>query len=158
VTTGARLAAVVERTTPRLQALTDLDAAEPTGPGKWSRKEILGHLIDSASNNHQRFVRAQFTGDLVFPGYRQEEWVAAQRYADAPWDELIGLWRGYNLHIARVIDLVPDDVAAAPRASHNLDAVAWRPAPKDEPVTLAWFMSDYVDHLEHHLSQIFPLD
>jgi hypothetical protein len=53
-------------------------------PDRWSKKEILGHLIDSAANNHQRFVRAQGTPRLEFPGYEQEFWVATQAYASAP--------------------------------------------------------------------------
>ena len=63
--------------TPRLLALSDAEAAKAPAPGKWSPKQVLGHLIDSASNNHQRFVRAQFTDDLVFAGYQQEPWVEA---------------------------------------------------------------------------------
>ena len=76
-----------------LSVLPDDAAARRPSPGKWSPKEIIGHLIDSASNNHQRFVRAQLQDDLVFPGYAQDEWVAAQRYQDGPWRELLELWR-----------------------------------------------------------------
>jgi len=153
-----RLAAVVERVTPRLRDLSDAAASAPRAAGKWSPKEIIGHLIDSASNNHGRFVRAQFSDDLVFPGYEQEKWVAAQRYADAPWEELIALWRGFNLHLARVMANAPDDVRRAPRAIHNLDQVGWKEVPRDQPATLESFMDDYVDHLEHHLGQIFGRD
>lgn len=153
-----RLIASVERAVPRLRQLSDDDAAQPPAPGKWSPKEVLGHLIDSASNNHGRFVRAQFSDDLVFTGYEQEKWVAAQRYADAPWDDLIALWRGFNLHIARVMANAPYDVRRAPRAKHNLDQVAWKSVPPDQPATLEYFMNDYIDHLEHHLGQIFGRD
>src|SRR5919109_2457390 len=86
------------------------DRAEArTAPGKWSAKEIIGHLIDSASNNHQRFVRAQLQDDLVFPGYLQDRWVEVQRYRDAPWPDLVALWRTFNLHIARVMESVPEE-------------------------------------------------
>lgn len=155
---GARLAAAVERVTPRLRATDDAAAATPPAPGKWSPKEVLGHLIDSASNNHGRFVRAQLSDDLVFPGYDQEKWVTAQRYSGAAWPDLIELWRAFNLHLARVMDAVPDDVARRPRASHNLDQIGWTAVPRDAPATLDAFMHDYVDHLEHHLAQIFPRD
>jgi hypothetical protein len=158
MTTGARLAGVVESAAPRLWSVSNEAASRSPAPGKWSSKEILGHLIDSASNNHQRFVRAQLTGDLLFAGFEQERWVDLQRYRDAPWEDLVTLWRAFNLHLARVIDAVPEDVAAAPRASHNLDAVAWRTVPRDQPATLAQFMSDYVDHLEHHLAENFRLN
>ena len=155
---STRLTAAVERATPRLLDLNEAAASEPPAPGKWSPKEVLGHLIDSASNNHGRFVRAQFSDDLVFPGYEQERWVAAQRYAEAAWSELIALWRAFNLHLARVMDAVPDDVRLALRAKHNLDQLAWRAVPRNQPVTLDSFMEDYVDHLEHHLTQIFARD
>ena len=153
-----RLRDAVERATPRLLALSDAEAGTPPAPGKWSPKEIIGHLIDSASNNHGRFVRAQFGHDLVFPGYEQERWVAVQRYAEEAWNDLVGLWRGLNLHIARVMENVSDDVAHAPRTTHNLDQIAFRTVPRDEPATLGYFMADYVDHLEHHLGQILPRD
>ncbi len=153
-----RLTAAVERATPRLRDLSDAAAGTPRAAGKWSPKEIIGHLIDSASNNHGRFVRAQFSDDLVFPGYEQEKWVAVQRYADAAWDDLVALWRGFNLHIARVMANAPDDVRRTPRAKHNLDQIAWRTVPRHQPATLESFMDDYVDHLEHHLGQIFGRD
>ena len=66
--------------------------------GSWTKKEILGHLIDSAAINHQRFVRAQFTDDLVFDGYVQDDWVKVQDYQNRDWRELVELWHGYNRH------------------------------------------------------------
>ena len=74
----------VDRATDRLLTFSDIEAATRPAPGKWSRKEIIGHLIDSASNNHGRFVRAQLQDDLIFAGYDQEEWVRAQRYQERP--------------------------------------------------------------------------
>ena len=153
-----RLIAAIERAIPRLRAIADDAASRSPAEGKWSPKEVLGHLIDSASNNHGRFVRATHSGDLIFPGYDQEKWVAAQRYADAAWEDLIALWRGFNLHIARVMAHVPDEVAHRARANHNLDQIAWTAIPPDQPATLDFFMNDYVDHLEHHLGQIFGRD
>jgi hypothetical protein len=145
---------VVAAVMPRLLALSDAESARPPAPGKWSPKEVIGHLIDSASNNHQRFVRAQFTDDLVFPGYEQEKWVAAQRYRAAPWSDLVGLWRLFNLHLARVIEAIPASVRRQPRARHNLHELAWQSIPQDHPATLENFMRDYVRHLEHHIAQI----
>ena len=144
----------VESFTPRLLALSEAQASRPPAPGKWSPKEVIGHLIDSASNNHQRFVRAQFMDDLVFPGYAQEDWVAAQRYRDAPWPDLVALWRLYNLHLARVIEAVPAPVRQRSRARHNLHEVAWTAVPESQPATLEYFMRDYVGHLRHHVAQI----
>ena len=132
-------------------------AARRPAPGKWSAKEIVGHLVDSAANNHQRFVRAQFQDDLIFPGYAQDDWVAAQGYQDAPWDALLALWREYNLHLARVIERMPDEVRFRVRLRHNLHQLASRAVPEHESTTLDYFMRDYVGHLHHHLRQIREL-
>jgi len=151
---AGELRQILAAAAPRLLALTDAQAAQAPAPGKWSAKQVIGHLVDSASNNHGRFVRAQLTQDLVFPGYRQEDWVIAQDYQAAPWTELVELWRLFNLHIARVMDATPEAVRNRPRARHNLHEIAWRAIPESEPATLEYFMRDYVAHLAHHLSQI----
>jgi hypothetical protein len=150
------LAEAVERATPMLRAISDELAAMRSAPGKWSRKEILGHLIDSASNNHQRFIRARFQEDLIFPGYDQDEWVRAQRYAEAPWESLVTLWREFNLHLVRAIGAIPSDLRQMARTRHNLHRIALHGVPEDQPTTLEYFMFDYVRHLEHHLGQILP--
>ena len=154
---AADLAAAVRETARRLAGVSDDDAARRPAPGKWSAKEIIGHLVDSASNNHQRFVRARWQEDLVFAGYEQEAWVEAQRYRDAPWVELLDLWRAYNLHLARVMAAVPDAVRLRAHTRHNLDQLAFKPVASGEPATLDYFMRDYVDHLHHHLRQIEAL-
>jgi DinB family protein len=127
----------------------------PRAEGKWSPKEIIGHLIDSASNNHQRFVRAQFTDDLVFAGYEQEGWVRVQNYQDEPWSELVQLWKLYNRHILHLMSLTPEETLRKLRHKHNLHQIASDSLSENEPVTLEWFMRDYVDHLKKHLRQIF---
>jgi DinB family protein len=144
----------VARATPLLLALGERSALVPA-PGKWSPREIIGHLVDSASNNHQRFVRGQLQDELVFPGYAQEEWVRIGRYADAPWDELVMLWRTFNLQIVRIMEGTSEEMRRRPRAVHSLDAIGV-PLPPGEPARLEHVMSDYVVHLRHHLAQIFP--
>ncbi len=144
----------VERASPALLKLGDEDSARRPSPGKWSPREIVGHLIDSASNNHQRFVRAQFQDDMVFPGYAQDDWVTSQRYQEAPWGELVTLWAGLNRHLARVMAAVPAAVRMRPHRRHNLHQLSWQPIDADAPVTLDAFMRDYVGHLQHHLRQI----
>ena len=138
----------------RLMAMSDAAAGMAPAMGKWSPKEVIGHLIDSAANNHGRFVRAQIADDLVFPGYDQDAWVKMQRYNQRPWMDLVALWRSYNTHIASVIEGIPQDRLSLQRTRHNLDEIAWRTVPREQPVTLEYFIRDYVAHMKHHLAQI----
>jgi len=144
----------VDSATERLKAIPSDRAREPVAAGKWSAQEIIGHLVDSASNNHGRFVRAQLSDDLFFPGYDQAAWVSVQQYSDADWSELIALWRTFNSHIAHIVERIPQDVATQPRAYHNLDEIAWKTVPREQPATLEYFVRDYVAHMKHHLAQI----
>jgi hypothetical protein len=139
---------------PVLRALDDAASTRPLAPGKWCPRELVGHLIDSASNNHGRFVRAPFQDELVFAPYDQDAWVAAQRYREAPWAELVELWRLLNLHLARVFEGIDAERARRPYARHNLDRIAWRTVPADTPATIAGFAADYVGHLRHHLAAL----
>lgn len=115
------------------------------GPDEWSVKEIVGHLVDSASNNHQRFVRLQVADGLVFSDYSQDNdsWVAIQSYQVAHWDDLLALWRHFNLHIARIIRTV--DVEC-------IDHI-WV-IDEDTTITLGELMTDYLRHLKDHLQHI----
>ena len=149
-----RLVDALGRATPALLALDDAATGRRPAPGKWSPREIIGHLVDSASNNHQRFVRVRDRDDLVVDGYEQDAWVAAQRYHDAPWVEVVVLWLTYNRHLARLMAATPAAARERVRHSHNLHLRAYQPVAADRAVTLDYFMNDYVDHLEHHLGQV----
>ncbi|HUL04544.1 MAG TPA: DinB family protein [Gemmatimonadales bacterium] len=137
-----------------LRRLPDSKVRVRPAPGKWSVKEIIGHLIDSATNNHRRFVLAQLEEGLTFPGYAQDEWVSRQRYQDSAWPALATLWSDYNEHLIHVVRAIPGAVLTRPRANHTLDQIAWRPVPRDQPATLAYLIDDYVEHLDHHLGQV----
>lgn len=141
--------------TARLRNIPETQSGQKNSPDDWSAKETIGHLIDSAANNHQRFVRAQFTDDLVFPGYEQDQWVNSQNYRDESWSELIQLWSSYNLHLVHVASAIPEDVLTRPRSRHTLDQIAFNLVDKNEPATLEYLIRDYLDHLRHHLDQIF---
>lgn len=114
------------------------------GEGAWTRLEILGHLIDSAANNHQRFVRAIDQGELVWPGYDQVAMVRVQHYGVATPSLLVGLWESYNLFLARLMGLIPEERLGAMCVIGG-----------GEAVTLEFLVRDYVDHMQHHLRQIF---
>lgn len=119
------------------------DSTLPVLRGGWSRKQVLGHLIDSASNNHQRFVRASLQGSLEFPGYDQDGMVRLQAIQEAPWTALVALWVAYNRFLAHVIAHLPADKLEAPCRIGS-----------GQPVTLRFLVEDYVAHLLHHLRQI----
>ena len=144
----------IETASTRLLAISGALSAEPRVEGKWSRKQIIGHLIDSAANNHARFVRAQFSDDLVFPGYEQNEWVDSQRYQERDWSELVQLWKLYNRHILHIMKVMPEETRMKSRSKHNLHIIASDKLSPNEPVTLDWFLRDYVDHMKKHLRQI----
>jgi hypothetical protein len=112
-------------------------------PDQWSKKEILGHLIDSAANNHQRFVRASCNTAASFPAYDQNDWVRIQQYNKSEWARLIELWYAYNRHLSDVIERIPEDAMSAPC---NIG--------KEEPVTLEFVVKDYLRHLRHHVNQL----
>jgi hypothetical protein len=125
----------------RLRGATNLQ--EPYAPGKWTRQELLGHLIDSAANNHQRITRALYLERVTMPGYEQEQMVRAQRYGEAPAEALIALWAAYNLHLAWVIEGIAEE-----RLGTAVQVGG------DAPVSLERLVLDYIAHSEHHLRQL----
>ena len=151
-----KLRQILESAVPRLQSITAAQASAKLSPEKWSKKEILGHLIDSAANNHCRFVTGQCKGDLHFAGYEQEKWVAVQRYQEADWRALIRLWSAYNHHLAFLMGTFPEADLLVPHDEHSLDLMAFNLVPANQPTTMLYLMQDYVDHLLHHVKQIIP--
>ena len=133
---------IVNASSEQMKKLSPQDWEFRTAPGKWSRKEILGHMIDSAANNHQRFVRAQY-GDKTPISYDGNAWVKAEKPHEVPVGNLIGLWAFYNLHLAHIIANIPKEKYSV---LFNADA--------SEPKTLEWLVQDYVRHMVHHLKQI----
>ncbi len=139
-TEATRLRSVVDRFMDQAHLL---DWNQPYAPGKWLRIEVLGHLVDSASNNHQRFVRALMQPDLNFPDYKQQECVAVQSYATTDVANVLDLWAAFNFHLAHVMEHIPDE------------KLQTRCTIGDHPTaTLAYLVKDYNDHLEHHLAQL----
>ena len=112
-------------------------------PDKWSKKEILGHLIDSAANNHHRFVRGGYNAAVNFPPYSQNDWVRIQKYHESEWMNLIAIWSVYNLHLCDVIERLSDEALSAPC---NIG--------KEEPVSIEFVIKDYLRHLKHHMQVI----
>lgn len=130
----------------RLHGIPDHDFNAKPSVAVWSKKEILGHLIDSAANNHQRFIRAQYE-NLPAVLYDQDKWNQLNVYHTADKTLLINLWSNYNLHLLHVIRNVPG--SSLLNKCHT---------GAKEPFTLAFLIADYVDHMEHHLKQILDVD
>jgi mannose-6-phosphate isomerase-like protein (cupin superfamily) len=138
-----RLRFAVRRLPGILAGFSEAESELRPAPDRWTKKEVVGHLIDSASNNHQRFVRGQIAAGQTFPGYEQERWVHIQDYQAARWGDLIDLWRAYNTHLLHL----------AGRISEAGRAATCRVGGGGE-VTLTGLFVDYVDHLEHHLRKM----
>jgi hypothetical protein len=142
-----QLLRVVETAEAKLRKINDPETTKPMLPGGWSRKQVLGHLIDSASNNHQRFVRAALQPSLDFPPYDQDGNVRLQAPQEADWSLLVSLWAAYNRYLAHIIARLPGSKLETPC---RIGA--------GEPVTLGFLAKDYVMHLIHHLNQIGAAD
>jgi len=127
----------------RLSAISEEQAAEPFRPDGWQRKELLGHLLDSVANNHQRFVRAALEGHYEGPGYQQEAWVRLHGYASLSWAMLMESWRERNALLARVVGRIEESKLSAPCT-----------VGADQPVSLRFLIEDYLRHLDHHVAQI----
>jgi hypothetical protein len=140
---AAALRAEVDRAAAYFRTIGEADAGHSRGSGQWVKKEILGHLIDSAANNHQRFVRAQLANPFAWPGYDQQAWVSLHRYRERPWAELVELWVALNRHLAAVIEAVP---------AEKLGTVCQIGDAEASP--LEWWIRDYLRHLKHHLGQL----
>ena len=140
---SAELARIVDAAEILLRQVHEEESGRPVLPGGWSRKELLGHLIDSASNNHQRFVRAALADALEFPGYDTPGSVRIQAVDRVAWPMLVDLWASYNRYLAHVIRHLPGSkLEVACRIGSNA------------PVSLRCLAEGYVEHLAHHLNQI----
>jgi hypothetical protein len=142
---AAEIEAMVNRIYLELIRLPDADARVKRTAEAWSLKEIIGHLIDSASNNHQRWVRLQITDVLHFPEYQKynEEWIRIQRYNEQPWQDLLGLWSYFNLHLSRMVRGVKEECLEHRWVLHEGGVM-----------TLRELMTGYLEHLKIHFEQI----
>jgi len=137
------LSQIVQSAAERLRSISAAEAGYKPSEAKWSQKEVIGHLIDSAANNHQRFVRAQQANELVSPTYDQEQWVSLQDYNSTSWPDLKELRRLYNLHLVHVIRRIPAEKLQVKCTIGG-----------KEPVTLGSVIDQYLAHLKHHLDKI----
>lgn len=144
---SAALHTAIDDALPLFLRANEARTTERPRPDKWCAREILGHLVDSACNNHRRFIIGQSPANSKFDGYDGDAWVSLQRYHEVPWPELVALWSAYNRHLAHVMS------RTAPEAANNS---ALSPDGSKQ-VTVRWLMEDYVHHLQHHVDQIRAL-
>jgi hypothetical protein len=142
---ATHLLEIIEKFLPVLEKISDEEASIKPLPNKWSKKELIGHLIDSACNNQQKIVRTINNPNLQMVGYMQDEWVYVQNYNKAKWGDLLSLWAFYNKHIAHVIANVNPLYL-----NHEVSIEG------SSPFKLSFIMQDYPEHLKHHLKQILP--
>jgi len=126
-----------------LRQITEESSQKPDSEGVWSRKEVVGHLLDSAVNNHVRFAIAALNGSYTGPEYDGPAWVRVHGYAQLPFAVLVEHWRSHNEMLANLVDRINSEaLSGVCRISNN------------EPVTLQFLIEDYLDHLDHHVKQI----
>lgn len=142
--TITQLENIVAEYTPLLRSINIDEYKNKPNPAKWSKIEILGHLIDSAQTNIRRFVVAQYE-DQPHLVYRQDDWVKIANYQEYPLADLIQLWALLNKHICIVLSNVPADKYAAVCVTQA-------------PHTIEWLAEDYNKHLLHHLHQVCALE
>ncbi len=138
-----QLSRLIERELPSLRALTDAQAAIPRAAGKWSAKEELGHLIDSAANNHIRFAGGAIQPEFRGSGYAQDDWVRVHGYRNMQWEVIVDFWFRYNTLLAVLVDGIPDDRLQIRCAIGS-----------NPPVTLGFLIEDYGVHMQHHIDQL----
>jgi len=139
-----QLEKIIKDYTPKLQQLGEADFSHKPSPTKWSSKELLGHLIDSAQNNIRRFVVAQYE-DKPYIVYKQDDWVAAANYQNYPLKDLIDLWILLNRHIVIVLKNIPQTVLSKEVQTQEIHSIQWLAA-------------DYNKHMLHHLHQALNLE
>ncbi len=129
---------------PQLSALSEATASvKPNGPESWSPKQELGHLIDSAANNHIRFVRAALEPEISGNAYAQDGWVDLHGYQQRPWTSTVFFWHAYNTFLADLIARIPDENLGTPCTIGS-----------SEPCTLRFLIEDYVLHMQHHIDHL----
>lgn len=136
---------------PRLLKLPEDVVTQRRNSQNRTIKQILGHMIDSASNNTHRIIHLQYQASpLIFPDYanlgNNDRWIAIQNYQDEKWEDLIQLWKYANLHIAHDIDNISTDKLGNVWISALNDAIS-----------LKVMALDYLRHIKLHLNEIQEL-
>lgn len=143
-TIALQLETIIDGYLPQLNKLSETEFIFKSSPAKWSKKELIGHLIDSAQNNIRRFIVAQYEED-PFIVYNQDKWVAINDYQHQPLEHVVQLWYLMNKQLVYVL-------------KNTSDELGHRTSKTDSLKTIEWLASDYLKHLAHHLHQVLNLE
>jgi len=138
---------VIREYAKKIASIPEKEFAAKPQPDKWSKKEVLGHLIDSAQNNLRRFICGQYEPTPPKIVYDQERWVVSNNYTQTDSPELITFWLLINQRIVAVLNQMPPS-AYASNCDTGKDSVQLH--------SIEWLADDYVKHMKHHLNQIIP--
>ena len=131
----------IKRLPEEYKSMSEKEISNRPLPNKWSKKEILGHLCDSAINNIESFIKIQYEEPLyVIQSYNQNHWVIVQNYQDRPLDEIINLFQALNKQVVNIVKNIPNEKLS------NLCDIG-----NNQYQTLEWLIKDYLEHLEHHI-------
>lgn len=138
---------IVRTYSKKIRSIPENEFSVKPQPNKWSKKEVLGHLIDSAQNNLRRFICGQYEATPPKIVYEQILWVTSNNYADADCSEVITLWELLNKRIMAVLSQMPKSAYTLKCDTGHTDSQFY---------SLEWLAEDYVRHLKHHVNQIIP--
>jgi len=145
--TASELRKIVNEYSSKISAISDQEFSAKTLPSKWSKKEVVGHLIDSAQNNLRRFVCGQYEATPPKIVYDQDYWVKANNYQQTNGAEVIAMWKLINNQIATILGTMP--ASSYPKeCDTGKNSVSLH--------SLEWLADDYMKHLKHHLNQVIP--
>lgn len=143
-TIGLKLETIIDGYFPQLKTISEAEFVFKTSPTKWSKKEVIGHLIDSAQNNLRRFILAQYEEDTTV-AYNQDKWVSINDYQHQPLPHVIQFWYLLNKQIVYILNNTSDESGQ-------------RTSKTDALHTIEWLALDYIKHLAHHLHQVLDLE
>jgi hypothetical protein len=141
--TAFELSGTINEYLPKLKLLTEEESTVKPLPNKWSKKELLGHLIDSAQNNIRRFIVAQYENNPLII-YRQDEWVTINNYQSHSLEDLVQLWYLLNKQICTILNNAAEEILQRPCQTETLHSIEW-------------LAKDYIKHMKHHLHQVLSL-
>jgi hypothetical protein len=142
--TAAELASLIHQYSDRLYGLKEEEVSYKPSPSKWSKKEILGHLIDSAQSNIRRFIVAQYE-EQPFIKYDQDMWVAVSGYQQHDFKSIVDLWKLINLHVVRILSNLSPEMAQRKCMTNDVH-------------TVEFLAVDYIKHLRYHVHQVLDLE